>query len=456
MKIKYIAAIILLFIMAVSPYLKQFLQIGTAYKAKLLCSKVFLAGRQPASVLENDLNGLERIFPISVDMRQQTVRSGWPWLIERTAQYLPSIGCALLIDTNESRFKRNLQHWLPQLISPTLISGDLEFKTAQSNVEKVTALNINKAVSREFSGIGQTRALLIYHQDRLLFERYAPGFTDEQPILGWSMTKSVLNAVIGILVRQGKMHLNQPAPVQQWQSDNDARASITLANLLQMSSGLEFNEVSGTIFSDVTDMLFMQPDCAAFAAEKKLRYPPGSHWYYSSGTSNILSGLVSDTLGGSNARIFNFMRQELFYPLGMYHASIEPDSNGHLIASSFMYATAREWLRFGQLYLNDGVWKGQRILPEGWVKFSRQAAPASKNAEYGAHFWINCGESCTSQKRPFPELPGDMFYASGYKGQRLIIIPSKQLIILRLSWDDEFNDAAMVNLVKSVINTITE
>jgi CubicO group peptidase (beta-lactamase class C family) len=221
--------------------------------------------------------------------------------------------------------------------------------------------------------------------------------------------------------------------------------------MLRMSSGLEFDETSGAVISDVTTMLLRRDNAAAFAIAKPLQYPPDSHWHYASGTTNIISRIVRMATGGSPSSVVNFLHKELFQPLGIKHAVIETDASGNLIGSSFMYATAREWARFGQLYLQGGKWNGKQLLPQGWVNYSTTPTPVAPQGQYGAHFWTNGGVHSDKSKRPLPKLPGDLYYASGYKGQRLIIIPSHQLVIVRMGWSDAFTSTDMQNLVTDIL-----
>jgi CubicO group peptidase (beta-lactamase class C family) len=275
----------------------------------------------------------------------------------------------------------------------------------------------------------RTRAVVILQNGRIIAERYVEGFNKDTPLIGWSMTKSATNALVGILVRTGKLSLDEPVPLPEWQKPGDAKKKITLNHLLHMSSGLQFGEDSYGPWDDVTYMLLRVSDMAAFAAKKKLAAEPGTKWYYSSGNTNIICRIVRRVVG--EADYISFPRRELFEPIGMSGAVIELDASGTFVGSSFMYATARDWARFGQLYLHDGIWAGRRILPEGWVKYTTTPAPASANKEYGAHFWLKIPKEYRSNKGK-DGLPGDAFHAVGHEGQFLTIIPSRSLVVVRL------------------------
>jgi CubicO group peptidase (beta-lactamase class C family) len=240
------------------------------------------------------------------------------------------------------------------------------------------------------------------------------------------MTKSVLNALVGVAVGRGVLAVNDSVRSTAWSDSTDPRRRITVNDMLHMSTGLAFDEDQASPSSDVLRMLFASPDMAGFASSKPLRSAPGATWKYSNATSMLVSRVLRDALGDS--AYARFPRDVLFGPLGMRHAVIETDATGTFVASSYMYATAREWARFGQLYLQDGMWNGRRILPEGWVAYTRTAAPAS-NGIYGAHFWL---ETPAEYRGPAAALPNDVFHAVGHEGQFITIVPSRSVVIVRL------------------------
>jgi CubicO group peptidase (beta-lactamase class C family) len=245
--------------------------------------------------------------------------------------------------------------------------------------------------------------------------------------------------------------LADPAPVAAWGRPDDPRRRITLDHLLRMSSGLAFNEDVSDPLHDVTYMLTQVGDMAAYAIDKPLQNEPGRDWHYSSGTTNIISGILRRTVG--DASYHGFPRRALFEPLGMRSAVIEPDASGTFVGSSFMYATARDWAKFGQLYLQDGVWDGKRLLPDGWVKYTTTPAPTVSDASYGAHFWLNIPPEYRSAGGS--PLPADAFHAVGHEGQFLTIIPSQRLVIVRLGlarYPQAWEHDRFVRLVLQAIN----
>ncbi len=281
--------------------------------------------------------------------------------------------------------------------------------------------------------LSRTYAVVVVHRGRLVAERYGgalPHFDrpDEPveratPLLSWSMAKSILHAVVGMLVAEGRLHLDEPPGVPQWQEPGDPRGAITLEHLLAMRDGLDFVEdYVDAGRSDVIEMLFGsgQADTAAFAAGRSLVAEPGERFNYSSGTTNIVSGVVARLLGPGGP-YEAFLRERLFDPTGMRSARPRLDDAGTWIASSYVYATARDFARFGYLYLRDGVWAGKRLLPEGWVDHARRirSTDATTGNHYGAHWWV-VGDEHGS------------FWANGYEGQSVLVSPGADLVVARL------------------------
>ena len=270
--------------------------------------------------------------------------------------------------------------------------------------------------------LGETHAAVIIQGGRLVYEQYAEGFGPDSTHHSWSMAKSITHALVGILKGDGRIDPASPAAVPEWQTPGDPRAAITLDQLLRMSSGLAWvEEYSRGQPSDVIAMLFEagKDDVAGFAARAPLAHPPGSHFYYSSGTTNLVSRCAAQAAGGDFAA---FMRERLFQPLGMTSPLPRFDAAGTFIGSSFCFCTAQDFARFGLLYLRDGVWDGQRLLPEGWVDYARtptwQQPEAEAEGRYGAHWWLEVAG------------PGS-FSANGYDGQYIVLVPDLDLILVR-------------------------
>jgi CubicO group peptidase (beta-lactamase class C family) len=253
------------------------------------------------------------------------------------------------------------------------------------------------------------------------------------------MAKSVTMALVGALVADGRLDANAPAPVPEWRAPGDPRGAITLDQLLRQSSGLAFDETYGAV-NDVSRMLFTRPDTGAFAAAFPLASPPESVWSYSSGTSNIVARIVRDAFGGDLGGMLRYARERLFDPADMTSALVEADASGTFIGSSFVFMTARDWARFGELFRRDGVWNGRRLLPEGWVRYATTPTPKAPLGRYGAHWWLDAGEADAPERRAWPKLPPETYAARGHSGQWVVVVPSARLVVVRLGLtlpDDE-------------------
>jgi CubicO group peptidase (beta-lactamase class C family) len=263
---------------------------------------------------------------------------------------------------------------------------------------------------------------MVVHKGIPAVEAYKPEFSQNTRFLSWSMAKSFLNAFAGILVKSGRIDINQPVDIDEWK--NDARNKITLNDLMQMQSGLKWNENYGNR-SDVTVMLHCKEDMSRFAYRQPLEYPAGTKWYYSSGTANIISYLIRKQFSTDSA-YYDYAHDNLFEKIGIEDAVFEVDPEGTFVGSSYLYLTARDYARFGLLFLNDGVFNGVRVLPEGWVKYTTTPASGS-NGQYGSLFWLNANGR-------YPSAPEDMYSCEGHDGQRIFIIPSRQIVIVVLGY----------------------
>ncbi len=420
-------------LMLVLNYCAKIISIAAAYKAKLLCSGVFISHRNPEAVVHEDLEAEDlayfRLVTPQVDFIKQSASASLFGLSKRTAIYKPDLGCVLVYGDKPIN-DASLQP----------IPHESGFNTSQLNshdshhtMDVTTQNHLDSVLDWAFAEPDskhkrRTRAVVILLDGKIVAERYAPGFDQNMPLPGWSMAKSVINALVGVLVGQGKLDLDAPAPVPIWQGIDDPRREITLNYLMLMTSGLEFIEKSNNPLYDLTKMLLTTPNAYAYAASKTLRAKPGSHWHYASGNTNIISRIIRDTLGEEGYR--RFPLEALFEPVGMENAKFEADASGTFVGSSFLYATARDWAKFGQLYLQDGVWEGNRILPEGWVSYSTTPTLES-NGRYGAHFWLECEPKKVRDGTERP-LPPGAFHAMGYEGQCVSMLPSHQLVVVRL------------------------
>jgi CubicO group peptidase (beta-lactamase class C family) len=416
------------------------LQAGAGYKAKALASGVFLSGRDAEAVARDDLSdGPMSLVWASVDPGGRSAHARALGVVSSKAICREGLGCTLVNGLSEQEIRSQpLDPPRVWSVAPDRLpwpDGDaLPDGPAPTYVD---AAKLGAALDEAFSepaegGRRETRALVVIHRGRIIAERYAEGFDAGTRLPGWSMTKSVINALVGIRILQGKLELNAPAPVPEWRGDGDPRAVITLDQLMRMSSGLAFSEVYEDFNSDVVTMLFKRGDSGGYAAARPLAHAPDTQWYYSSGTTNLVSRILRGSFEGDQAAYFAFPRRALFERIGMRSAVIEPDASGTFVGSSFMFATARDWARFGLLFLEDGVWQGERLLPEGWVRYSATPTPLAPQGRYGAHWWLNAGDPEAPSDRPWPDVPRDGFAASGFEGQYVVVIPSRRLVLARL------------------------
>ncbi|MEM8770521.1 MAG: serine hydrolase [Pseudomonadota bacterium] len=290
--------------------------------------------------------------------------------------------------------------------------------------------NVFAALKKAFADKAQKhRALLVIADGEIIAEQYADGFSETTPFLSWSMAKSVTATLIGAAVEDGLIDINSTPPLQAWEKD-EARRKITWDDLLRMQSGLTFEEKYEKPRSQVNRMLFEEPGAGAYAATSDIEAAPGEIWSYSSGTSNILAYAFYNVIRKTGKNPVEYAFENIFFPIGADSFVMEPDASGVFIGSSFAYATARDWARLGQLYLQDGVWNGERILPKSWAAYVSTPTPKS-SGQYGAHFWLNRPQDPRGDQF-FDALPADMYFMAGHEGQYVFVFPSQNLVIVRL------------------------
>ncbi len=421
------------------------LNIISGYSAKNMSSSVFLAGRT-LEVTDNQDNNFSpiNIAEDKINIEDKSATASVYGFMNRKAIYREGLGSVLIFDD----FNKGTPFLVP---NRTNISTDIPYPYGNGEQKDTVFSNVNynelqTAVSNAFDKNEEysikTRAVVVIYKDQIIAEKYAEGFDKDAKILGWSMTKSITSAVLGILEKQGKINVNQKNLFPEW--ENDDRSKITLNNLLQMNSGLEWDEDYNTM-SDVTKMLFLNKDMTKTQLEKPLIGEPNNSWNYSSGTSNLLSGYIRNQFK-THQEYLDFWYAELIDKIGMNSMLIETDLTGNYIGSSYGWATPRDWAKFGLLYLHKGNWNGEQLLNESWVNYTATPTNGS-NGEYGAHFWLNAGGV-------YPNAPKDIFSCNGYQGQRVFIIPSKEMVIVRmgLTEDSSFNFDAFLKEMISAIN----
>ncbi|MEH6911382.1 MAG: serine hydrolase [Oceanicoccus sp.] len=415
------------------------LQGASGYSAKNICSGHFLSGFSGDQIIEQALLGASPLLgniTYQINEQQKHVDTSVMGFFNRRAILVDGIGCVLVSAGEEETPHRVKIDDVQPLDENTL--------WPQGRATGKTVKGYSQLLDEAFSEPSQdqprnTKAVVVVHNGKIVAERYAEGVTENTPLIGWSMTKSVTSLLTGILVKDRLLDISQPAAVAQWQQAvSDPRQAITLDQLLRMSSSLEFNETYD-VLSDVSEMLSNQPDAGGFAASKSLIAEPGEIWSYSSGTTNIVSSIIRQTLGGDLQAYYDFTRERLFNPLGIQSAVLEVDANGTFVGSSYGYASARDWARLGQFCLQNGSWQGQQLLPENWITYSTTPTPNNPGNDYGAQFWLNVDPTDTLRQRSWPLLPTDAFFFSGYQGQVVAVVPSRDLVVVRLGFTPNGN-----------------
>lgn len=430
------------------------IEVGTASVSQVLCEEVFIAGLDPQRVFDEEVLPRPGLRPLlkrlryAVDDERQQVVTTWAGHFASVARYREGYGCLAPASNAASATVKGIgNESQPSTASNALLAAILD---------GVANADLDKALDRAFAEpprppYRRVRAIVVMRDGKIIAERYAQGLSPDTPLLGYSASKSVINALVGILVREGKLRTDAPAPVRSWNDPADPRHGITLDQLLRMTSGLDLTE-GDSGFDPVSKMLFQHSDdMAAYAEQAVLKAKPGGEWEYTSGNTLIVSAIVRDAVGGRAADVQRFAHDELFGPLGMQHATIELDGAGTPVGSTRVLASARDWARFGQLYLDDGVVHGKRLLPEGWVRYS---TTPTLNSDYGAGFWVNAGHAPNALGRVSSGMPADTFYASGLYGQRVVVVPSRQLVIVRFGATidpPDFDIAGLERLVADVI-----
>lgn len=441
---KVLLGIFVLIVLLLSIVAYTAFPIVSGYSAKNLCSHVFVSGRDAQDVIDKELGNMPlSIGSPKIDLDDQSASATVFGLSKKKAIFRPGLGCTLINSVEEEVLST------ANFDKPVFPYGKdtLAWPVGDILVDSLLNTDVQKAIAKSFEeplpeAPRYTRGIVVLYQGQLIAEQYAPGFDMHTPQLSWSMAKSFTNAMIGLLVKDGKLDIYESAPVPEWGEADDPRVVITTDHLLRMSSGLDWSENYATP-SGATNMLFKDASMAHTAASVGLAYNPDEVWYYSSGTTNIISRIVKDVVGEQD--YWSFPYERLFHPIGISTATFEPDAAGTFVGSSYLWMSPRDYARFGLLYLHDGVWQGERILPEGWVEYSSTPTPASPNGIYGAQFWRNGEDSYN-----FPDLPDDAYLANGYEGQRIMVIPSEDLVVVRLGYTatDDFD---MNGLVRDVL-----
>jgi CubicO group peptidase (beta-lactamase class C family) len=417
-------------------YERPLLLTATGYAAHNACAVELVAGRNDpeADLPPNPLVPVLRTSTESVGTDRHSTGSILGILAAQDAWFTEGFGCTVAGER-------------PDLPDPTPVSAganpftDAATLPADPATEQALAsafgVGLNEA-DREALG---TRAVLVIRNGELVAERYADGFDAETPQLGWSMAKSVTNLIVGRLVQAGEVSLADAQLRPEW---TDNRATITVKQLLQMTSGLEWDETYD-LGTPITQMLYREPDMAGYVAAQKLAHEPGSYQQYSSGSHTLLCQILAERTGAGA----NLPRDQIFAPLGLSSAVMEPDGVGTPVCSSYLWATPRDWAAVGQFALQDGVWQGERLLPEGWMTDSTVAFDGeTEDVGYASGWWVN---KLPDGSLAYPDLPADSYFAEGHDGQWIVVVPSADLVVVRLGFSPSVEDEGVIELARTLL-----
>jgi CubicO group peptidase (beta-lactamase class C family) len=428
-------------------------RVATGVVAHNVCSKTFVSGIDPQTVFSETMerDGLRRLkwaMTYRVDRGRNIVDASLAGTLGSRAAFHDGYGCVLLHGSVEPYLPRVDIAALKTPAAPPLlpeIAGPAVVEPSDAGLKAALDHAFEEPASPPFR---RTKAVVVVHEGQVIAERYADGIGTDTPLLGFSMTKSVVNALFGIMALQGLITPSFVAPVAEWRGADDPRRRIEIEHLLRMTTGLALDETNSG-FDVASQMVYLHNDMAGFAVTAQPIAPPGTRWAYSSPTTQLLARIIRDTVGGPEQTL-RYAWRELFNPLGMRSVTLEFDGTGTLQGSSYMLASARDWARFGLLYLQDGVAGGRKILHEDWVDFS---AAATLDTDYGAGFWTNRSEHPNARGRVRLGIPRDAFFASGDLGQRIVVLPSQGMVIVRLgdSVDPTGDISGLGRLVSEVI-----
>jgi len=430
------------------------LRVATGVVAHNVCSKTFVSGLDPQTVFSetsdrDGLRRLRRLLKFQVDRAAMTVDASVAGMFGSHAAFHEGFGCVLRHGAREPYIPKSDLHALQIPKSPPLLAEIAGPDVVQASDPALKAALDHAFEEPDKPPFRRTKAVVVVHDGKVIAERYANGIGVNTPLMGFSMTKSVVSALIGVMTQQGLTSPSMPAPVPEWRGD--IRREIEVEDLLRMTTGLALDETNSG-FDPSSQMVYLHDDMAGFAANAMPVAQRRTRWYYSSATTQLLARIIRDGVGGPEQTLA-FAWRELFNPLGMRNVTLEFDGSGTLQGSTYMLASARDWARFGLLYLNDGIVGGKRILHEDWVDFS---AAATLDSDYGAGFWTNRSEHPNAKGRVRAGIPRDAFFASGDLGQRVVIMPSQHLVVVRLgdSVDPTGDIRGLGRLVKEVIAAV--
>lgn len=435
----------ILLLLASAFFLWRIAPLANGYAAKYVCSHTYTSQLDPEKGMELYIKPMHPLFrgvKYELDTIKKEVTTRYLGIFRpRTAVWREGCGCTLLVDgtTEELHSRHDVPHAITTQDTSHALWPEGNIVSRDSIPHSIHWYAIDKILDDAMQETtddtkfqDNTLALVVAWKGRIIGERYADGVYNDTPLASWSATKSVTSALTGVMVKDHGLDIHAKVDLPQWA--NDARKNITIDHLLRMETGLDFEENYAPM-ADATEMLYGCPDMGVFAAGHPPAAEPDLRWSYSSGTSNLLADLLYSEVGSTPAAMHHLAYDEFFNRLGITTAVFEHDESDAFVGSSYLYMSARDWLRVCKLYMNDGVWNGERILPEGWVKYSLTPTPHATNACYGAHIWLNAAPNAAD--RYVPGLPPDTFIFKGFQGQWIVGIPSKDIMVARLGVSNE-------------------
>lgn len=414
---------------------------AAAMAAHHLCAGLWVVGRDyqrtPQQVLEQDIAPFpdfawRRDFQFEIDSTAHRATVAGPGIPPRSARYNGDQGCTILPVGEDNVFFEPVDVWssLPDPATQRWPTGDLgAHEPAPAGVDKA---KLDAALDWAMAQDSQnTRALVVTYNGKIIGERYAPGFTRNTPQISWSMGKSITAALIGVLVQRGYFSIDDPAPVAEWQGPDDPRSHILIKHLLRMSSGLDFQNWglnrpnSWSVDNEHFRIYFDALNVFDHAVNQPLEIPPNTRFRYRNSDPLTLGKIVRETVEAAGDSYLSFPQRALFDKIGARNFVLETDPYGDFIMTGYDFGSAWDWTRFGLLHLWNGAWEGERVLPEWWSTFVSTPAPGDPTRGYGGLFWLNRGGA-------MDRVPEDAYWAAGYMGQRTMIIPSCDMVIVRL------------------------
>ena len=414
--------------------------------AKIMCSAVFITGLDADFAAENvgyftsPYSERSKVSKPVIDRANSAVHITMPNGVTRTAKYLGDQGCVTLpIGEDSGSFTpQRIGSRLPDPSTQPWPMGDV--LPSEPLPAEIDASKLQEAIDAAFEPAeGMTAAFVVTWKGRLIGERYGDGIAVDTSLESWSMGKSLTATLMGVLIQQGVYDLEQPAPVPEWQTPGDQRQNIRIVDILQMSSGLRIIAPQDPDYDPAgpyPDHVYLYTgsvDSFHYAATRPLQWPPGTVGRYHNSNPVLINYLIRLGVENRGDDYLSFPRRALFDKIGVRTMVMETDPFGNFLTQGYEFASGRDWARLGNLYLQDGVWNGERILPEGYADFVSTLAPAweaDKRPVYGAFFWLN-RDAGELRAPPFP-VPSDSYYMAGAGGQTTLIIPSHDLVVVRL------------------------